>query len=334
MRAVSFPDCRLFRHDRSIVVNQVRANLTGWRDYLVAGAVVAFGAALLRSWFGDLSWHSALIAAAIAGAGAGFGTGRLLAARIAFHRADGVLAADALRPSERRRYAITWHSIAGVLFGSVMLIVQPRIAGIAVLAYPVGAGVAVLLARFATERGDASGSALMRALRRSVQRPAAGLAAAAILAASLPLTAPLPMTGRVAVVAIVAALLGLSLSPVDDAVVRFRAIGGDPPWRIFAAGASGLALFAALAVPIVWLATGPIAAGMIAAVLLAVALLLAIRVLAYAVHDKRFADFVVAVLVGLLGFVGYSMPFLLPLVAGAIVWRLYRRASARSWLLP
>ena len=62
-------------------------------------------------------------------------------------------------------------------------------------------------------------------------------------------------------------------------------------------------------------------------------LLLALRILAYRLHAKRFADLLVSICAGLLMVVAYSMPVLLPFLALAILWQLQRRAAARTWLL-
>ena len=60
---------------------------------------------------------------------------------------------------------------------------------------------------------------------------------------------------------------------------------------------------------------------------------LALRILAYRLHAKRFADLLVSICAGLLMVVAYSMPVLLPFLALAILWQLQRRAAARTWLL-
>jgi hypothetical protein len=63
-------------------------------------------------------------------------------------------------------------------------------------------------------------------------------------------------------------------------------------------------------------------------------LLLAMRICAYAVHGKRFADFLVSILAGLFALVAWWMIVLLPFVALAALWQLQRRAAAKTWLLP
>jgi hypothetical protein len=58
-----------------------------------------------------------------------------------------------------------------------------------------------------------------------------------------------------------------------------------------------------------------------------------LRTLAYRIHGKGFADFIVSILTGLLILTAFSMPIILPFVGIAILWQLQRRSTARTWLL-
>jgi hypothetical protein len=111
------------------------------------------------------------------------------------------------------------------------------------------------------------------------------------------------------------------------------AIVGHGSRHIIARHIRGLASFLAVAVSACWVMLGPIAAGIVAAVCAAMMLLVSLRVLAYRLHAKRFADLLVSILAGLLMLVAYSMPVVLPVIALAMFWQLQRRGRAKTWLL-
>jgi len=128
-------------------------------------------------------------------------------------------------------------------------------------------------------------------------------------------------------------LLALTLTSVDDAIVRFMTIAGHGSRRIIVHHARGMTSFLVIAVAECWVWFGPVAAGIVFATGMAIVLLMTLRVLVYRLHAKRFADFLVSILAGLLMLVAYSMPVALPLIALAIVWQLQRRGRAKTWLL-
>lgn len=133
-----------------------------------------------------------------------------------------------------------------------------------------------------------------------------------------------------AVVGIGTVLLALILTSVDDAIVRFMTIAGHGSRHIIARHIRGLASFLAVAVSACWVMLGPIAAGIVAAVCAVMMLLVSLRVLAYRLHAKRFADLLVSILAGLLILVTYSMPVVLPVIALAMFWQLQRRGRAKT----
>ena len=136
-----------------------------------------------------------------------------------------------------------------------------------------------------------------------------------------------------AVVGIATVLFTLMLTSVDNAIVRFMMVAGHGSRHIIVRHAKGMVSFLAIAVPGCWAWFGPIAGGIVAASGGAMLLLLTLRVLAYRLHTKRFADFLVSILAGLLMLVAYSMPVALPVIALAILWQLQRRGRAKTWLL-
>jgi hypothetical protein len=323
---------RLFRHDCQIAINTARANFTGWADRLIAGAMLFVALAAVRSWSGDQPWKIAAWAAFGICVGAGFGAGRLLAARIAFHSFDGLLAADAVQPSLCRRYMAASHGIGITTLTAITLIARPSLLIISTPAYMTGVFMAGVTGHLAMQR-MAARPAVGRTLRRLLHHPGAGVVAAMILLLSLLPAHALGTTGQLAVAGIEAVLFAVALTIVERDIVRFKAISGHSPGRIVVSYSYGLLSFAGITVPVCWCAMGPVPASIILVASAAMLLLLAMRVFAYCVHSKRFADFLVSVFAGLLALVGFWMIVLLPFVAVAVLWQLQRRAAAKTWLL-
>lgn len=333
MRAWAPLENRLFRYDRQIAINTVRANVAGWRDRLFAGAVLLLMLVVARSWLSGHSWKIAALAAFGVSAAAGAGMARALAARIAFHSADGLLAADAMHALSRRNYMVAWHGTAITIGTAVVLIARPSLIVISVPAYLTGTLLGALASRLAVRWPAFSAAAIPWTVRSWLHRPGAGIVAALTLLATLFFARTLETRGVWAVVAMESALFALALTLVEHEIVRFRAVSGYRPWRIVIDYAVGLFLFAGIAAPACWIAIGPVPAGIVLAVSAATLLLLVMRVLSYCVHDKRFADLLVSMLAGLLLLVAYSMFVLLPFFLTAILWQLQRRAAERTWLL-
>lgn len=324
---------RLFRHDRSIVINAIRANFAKRHDRLLAAIMLLAALAVVRSWFIDRPWIVAAWVAIATGIMIGLSAGRLVIERLAFHTSDGLLAAEALLPQTRQRFLAAWHGVGMALLALVTLIAKPSLLLVSVPAYLLGVLIAGLThsVRMPVRIIDKAGSA--RRIRTWLHHPSAGFAAAVILLLS---ALPAPMLGTnalMAVVCIEAVLLTLMLTIVDDSIVRFMAIAGHGSQRIIVHHAKGLASFLAVAVPGCWIMLGPIAAGIVAAASVVMLLLQSLRILAYRMHGKRFADLLVSILAGLLVLIGYSMPLALPVVALAMLWWLQRRGRAKTWLL-
>jgi cytochrome c oxidase assembly factor CtaG len=110
-------------------------------------------------------------------------------------------------------------------------------------------------------------------------------------------------------------------------------IAGHGSRRIFVHHGKGIATFLAASVPGCWIILGLVAGGIAAAACVAMLLLLTLRVLAYRLHTKRSADFLVSILAGLLMLVACSIPVALPVLALAMLWQLQRRGQAKTWLL-
>lgn len=313
-------------------MNATGATFAAWRDRWLAATLALFALASTRSWALDQSWRVAAWAGLGAGIVIGVTAGRLIAARLAFHGADGVLAAEALRPSARRRYRAAWHLVALTAVTIVTLVARPTLTIVAIPGYLLGALAGHCVAGLAFARLTAGQPAAGRAIRAWVRRPRAGIAAATILLVSLPLLARSLGAGALpAATGVQAAALALALTSVDDGIVRYLTGAGWSTWRVVAYHARGTSLFAGIATPVCGLALGPYAAGVIAAATCAMLLLMALRIMAYRLYPRRAADLVVSILTAILILVAVAMTIFLPLVAIAILWRLDRRAAAATW---
>lgn len=324
---------RLLRHDCLIAINHARANFAAWQDRLTAATVVLVALAVVRSCCANRPWNVAAVAALCVGVLVGIGAGRLAAERLRFHSSDGVLAVDALRAKTRRRYVVAWHAVGITVLAGVTLVASPSLLIVGAPAYLTGALVAHATASVAmsTAIGQAKPA---RTMRRWLHRPGAGIVAAIVLLVSLLPALRLGESAFLVILGVEAALLGLALTTVDHRVVRFMTSAGHSAKSIVVGYARAMLTFCGLVVPACWFAFGPVAAAIVTSTALASLLLLTLRVLAYRLHAKRFADFVVSTCAGLLMLVAYSMPLVLPFVAIVIIWQLQRRAARQTWLLP
>ena len=333
MKALERTSMRLIRHDRDIAVNTMRATFSGWHDRLIAGTMLLAGLAGLQAWAADRQWRDVAMVATGASVMCGVGAGRWLATRLAFHTSDGLFAADALHRPTRRRYVATWHAIGVALMALVTLVTKPSLLFVSVPAFLIGAVVAGMSGCFGLPSRLVSATRARWTLRTWLQRPLAGQAAAGILLMSLLPARMLDSGTLMAIAGLETLVLSLALTRIDHRVVRFMATVGQGVGRTIGFHAGALAWFSAIAVPVGWLMAGPMAAGIVAAVTTLVLLFLTLRVLAYRLHGKNFAEILVSILVGLLALVTYAIPIALPVATFVILWRLRRRAAATTWLL-
>ncbi|PSJ42915.1 hypothetical protein [Allosphingosinicella deserti] len=323
----------LFRLDCRIARNATRAALAGRRDRLNAGFMLVVVLAALHAWFAGRSWQIGAWAALGGGACAGVAAGRLIAARLHFHGTDGLLAALALRPSTGRHYRLAAHGIGVAILATITLIARPSLLIVSLPAYLAGAAVAHLTAMLAPSGAVFAKVRLGWTIRIWLHRPGAGMTAAAAVLLSLVVTGTLSSNARIAIVGIEAVIATLALTSVDHPTVRFMTVAGQGSWRIVAHHGRSMLPFVLLAVPITWLILGPLAAGIVAAACGAMLLLMTMRILAYRLHGRRFADLLVSVFAGMLILTAYMLPPALPVAALAILWHLHRRAAAKTWLL-
>ena len=325
---------RLFAFDRQIVLNGVRAAFGSWPDRLVAviGLLVVLGG--VRTWFADRPWAIATAVGCAAGVLVGMSAGRLIASRLAFHAFDSPLGADALHFPTRRRYTIAWHGIGLIIVAAVTLVARAPLVTVSLPGYAAGALLGGATFGFGVSGITAWRPRYGRMMRAWWQRPRAAIVSAAILTATLMVLGGVP--GRNAMMALAAvetAILILSLTMVDDGVVRFLTITGQSSWRFIMRHARGGMIFVGLAAPLCAFGFDPAVAGIIVSVSVAALLLMATRILAYRLHGKRAADFIVSILIAFLILVAYAMPILMPFVAIILFWQALRRAATKTWLL-
>lgn len=324
---------RLLRHDGRILANALRATFRPWHDRLTAAVAILLLLAGLRSGLGDQAWSLALWIAGAAGFMSGLLAGRSVAMRLAFHAADGVLAADALRGRERRHYAVAWQAVGLGALAIVTLAVRPALLIVTLPAYLAGALIGhasrgVGLSALAMGRAR-----LGRAVLAWLRRPAAGMAGAVVLILAAAGAAMLGEAAMLPFIGVVTVLLVLALTTVDDGAVRFMTLSGHGAWRIVARHSRSLLLLLAVAVPALWLGLGGAAAALAGGLAGVGWLLMTLRILAYRLYGKRLADLFVSAAAGMLAFLTLTLPLLLPVMAGVILWRLHRDASPRTWLI-
>ena len=327
----------LFQYDLRISANAVKRAISRWHDKAIALAVLLFGIAALRSWFRPLEWQTAMWIAVGLGLLLGIGSGGAIRARLRSHSADGPLAAEALSTSSRRRYAVTCHLAALALLAIVSILVRPSLLAFTSGGYLAGAATAHasalpdLLAIFPNRPNRE----IVRLVKSWLREPRAGAWAAAVLIASLVVldqSAP-PGSAMLAGSGVVAAVLVLALTMVDDHVIRFMAMVGYGSWKSVWRHIRGLTLFMAISIPVSTLCFGPAAGAVVASVGLGGLLLLVLRVLAYRVHGKRLADLWLLAVGGMFVLVASATPFLLPPIFAVLLWHMQRQAGRRAWLI-
>ncbi len=324
---------RLLRHDLWIIANATRATFAGWHDKLIAALMLLGALAAVQFWFAYRPWPIAASAAAGACLFIGLGAGRLLAARLAFHRFDGSLAADALHPRSSRRYTAAWHGIAVALVATVALIARPSLIPISIVGHVAGAMTADLIGRFGSPWRTVANVRSGRVFGTWLNRSGTGVAAALVLILALLPVRAFGMNALMVTTGIGTSLIGLMLAKVDDGIVRFMTSIGHGPGRMVLHGAKGILAFVAVSLPGSWLILGAGAAVVVASASTALLLLFVLRVLAYRLHDKRPADFLIAIISGLLMLTAYYMPVAVPIVAIAVLLRIRDRGAAKTWLL-
>ena len=325
---------RLFAFDRQIVLNGVRTAFGSWQDRLVAVIRLLVVLGGVRTWFADRPWPIATAVGCAASVLVGISAGRLIASRLAYHAFDGPLAADALHVPTRQRYTLAWHGIGLIVVAAVTLIARAPLAMVSLPGYAAGALIGESIFGFGGSGFTGWTPGYRRTPRSLAQSPRAAIVSAAILSVTLLGLGGVPGTSAMmTVIGVETAILVVLLTMIDDGVVRFLTIDGYGSWRIIARHARGGMLFLGLAAPLCAFGSGAAMAAMVSVIAAAAMLLMTIRILAYRLHSKRAADFIVSVLIALLLLVAYAMPILMPFLTIVLFWQVLRRAATKTWLL-
>lgn len=322
-----------FRHDWAIFSNVTRAVLASWGDCLALAVAVLFALAIFHVGVANQSFRTAALTAGGLGAATGLAAMRLIVRRLQFHRSDGALAAAALSRGAGASYAAAIHLIATGLLSCVILSARPGLIFAGLAGYTIGAASLLALASLTPGHDSSPRFAFGRTARALLGRPSAGgFAAVAVLVILLP--PALDAGARMAFAGVLTLIAVVGISAVDYQVVRFLTIAGYASSRIIGLYARPGLIFSAAIVPPLFLVLQPETVAVVCIVTGALLLLTAMRILTYRVYPKRAADTIVGMFVAVLGLAGYMAPILLPLVIGAMLWRLYRQSASATWMLP
>lgn len=326
-------NANLLRHDRMIVVNELRSALSSWTDRLTALAVTLI---ILFALHSSLSNRPLMVVASAVSALAavmGAGTARMIQRRLDFHAHDGAMAADALARAARRHYVVSVHAIACGVVTIGALIGRPATVLFALMGYLAGAGTWHIARRVAPGASVPRQSAGLRPVKAVLQRPISGALAAVLVLPPLMLSGsigPGPMAGFIGLIGVIAAL---SLTMLDDRTVRFMTISGYSATRIIGCHARALLTFLVLTVMACLALSRGLIAMVVGGVVLAALILMTARILAYRVHSKRTADTLIGICAAVTCIAGFAMQLVLPVVVIAILWHLHRRSAAATWMV-
>lgn len=325
---------RLIRHDRLLISNQVQLAFRPWYALLVPLVAIPLLFAIARNGLSAIQPEAAFYLSVLVAFSSGCSAARAIGRRLEFLRADSVVASDALRAREARRYAVLALTISGASIAMLIALLWTDaflIGCIAVLAGILFGG----MLQFYVSATIIPRRQLARLRIGSwLRQPVAGLGLACAFTLIV-LTVALRSAGmdRLVVVTIAAFLFSLPLTHVDFPSVRFMASCGLSCWRSIRHHLFAPILFVGIVVPVAFLAGRSPAAGMVAGLEAVLLLMIAMRVLAYRIVGRRVADAVVSILLVVLLLVAFSVPIALPVAVIIVLWWLVRRARRATWLI-
>ena len=323
----------LLRHDRMIVVNELRSALSSWSDRLIALAVLLIALVAGRSALSHRSFMFAATAVAALATAVGAGTARMIERRVDFHSQDGVLAADALAEDARRHYALWIHGLVCIIVTICAVISRPAAAVLAPVGYLIGAGICHIAYRSAPADAPSRRAPSLRAIRHSLQLPISGALAAIPVVLSLLLLRSIEAGAMATVIGLVSAVVALLLTMLDYNVVRFMTESGYTSGRIIGIHARSVLIFLIVTVVASMVLSERLVGIVIFGVVLSALIFMTIKILAYRIHSKRAADTLVSICTGIACLTALAMPLLLPVVVIAILWHFHHRAVSVTWLL-
>lgn len=324
----------LFGHDLLIIFNVVRKSLARWGD----GLTLVLGIPLLilvsRAWLESLPDHRTHHIATGVLFFATFGLARLARERIEYHRSEGALARQALKPSGARFYLLVLIGSGLAMLAGIFLLMGLQIPATWLMAAPFGLAAGCAWHWVWGSSLLAPRSGWMRMRGRLVGRP--------VLVAIVGI-----MTGVVLVIldrivgdtgmAVLTALLSLVaitiLSAVDASKVRFMAqVGYSAPRTLALHLSLPLVFIATLLLPML-LAQQTFLSVVTAGVGGPVIAVTVTRVLAYRIYDRRIADWVCTLLLTVVALAAIPTLFAAPFVFLLGLGWLGRKSSRVTWLV-
>ncbi|GAN69085.1 hypothetical protein [Acetobacter orleanensis] len=335
------PSGLLFQYDTLLVWKTLTITFRRWRDRLTVAAVLLAGLLVLHLRMASCPWRLAAgIFLAIGFLGA-LTVLRSAAARLSNHITYGLLAPEALTPSLRRRYLATWCAIGLGSLTALTLIIRPSLLIVCVPGYLAGSVLGFVgLSKGPGSAGpDHAGAFIQKhpffSRFRRPAAPYAGLVCALGLLAVADCTRLfLPPAFFTPVLMTVATLMLFRLSATDHAVVKFLCQSGSSPLQSIQRTSGDDAAFLLAAGPAAWSLYGWFPAVLILALCVTAGLLKTLWIWTACCHDKKRTDLIMTCETGVLILTGYEEAVLLPAVLAFFLWISYRRAAARTWLMP
>lgn len=325
----------LLRHDLAIARAAMRAALVRWVDLLTVLLGVPFLLLVARAWVADLPSDRARLVGLAASFLLGFALARVTASRIAYHRSDGVLAAQALQTGKAVRYWLAVVAI-GLAIGTMVLLL---VGAGGPLHWLLGAAPGFLAGSLSdwldTRRSKGTGPAWLSGFWPTSVHPlrtamVLGLVAAGLLLALAAVLEPPVLAAATLLAGVLAAAL---FGSVDAERVRFMALVGHSSLATLGEHSRLLLGFflpfaLILALSFEWLVAGTgLGVGLLSLAIVAM------RVLAYRAYRRQLAEWISAMLLGLVAAVAIALPFAAPFVVLAALFWLARRGRRTTWLL-
>lgn len=324
----------LLRYDALIFLHALNTTFKRWRDRLTVASVLLIGVLVLRLGIASRPW--ALVAWLFLGIGllTGFATLRLPTSRLSGHISSGLLAVEALTPAMRWRYLATWHLIglAGVTL--LTLTARPSLLLASVPGYLGGSVLGYAAAAFGKPESSLRPAGHKRALLLRPAAPYAGLASGGSLLAALAATRVcLPPEAFPPVLVAITTPMALGLTAFDNALIKFMCLSGYSPFQLILKTSKNEVAFLLLTLPAAWGLSGWLAASLVAGICLATCILKILGIWISCLYDKKTSEIILTILASVLILTGLYAPVILPVALSVILWQLYRRAAAQTWML-
>ena len=326
----------ILKHDLLLIVAAIRATFSKWSDFLTLVLGVPLLLIIARAWVAGLSLKSSNLLALTMAFLLTFMLTRFAFKRIHYHRADGVLTAVALEPSECARYFVV---VIG--FGlAVALTVFLVIGADSLIQWVPGAffGLALGIGRSGLATWDIGRlyfpwrfRVRYTDARQLSYAGLSGIGTAIVLVGFNTFVQESMLAPLTTLTALIAAAW---LGSVDMQRINFMAIVGYSSWATIRTDILPvLCFFIPFALIMLMLSSNSLFAAIGTGIGMLAALVVVLRILAYRAFPQLLADWTVAIILALVATTAVTVPFAAPIAyVAAIAW-LGRRASNKSWLL-